>query len=869
MKQFLKISIVFLLFMLKLDLHAQSEGDANLQKYESLELIKAIEDKYNVKFRYKQEWFQSNQQFELNIGKQKLEEVLEKTFVVEGYSYLMKSPNYVVLFKDSPEIMSLELAGEEGQTEVLTLGKVGAVNKNAILKGLVTSSKEGEPLPGVTVLAKEINKGTVTNGKGEYALELPSGFHTITYQSIETGKMELSIVLNSSSTLNIQLFEDMVQLNEVVVTAKSIKENIEETVTGKESITLKEIEQLPAFLGEKDVIKSITSLPGVNLTGEASSGYNVRGSGVGANLVLLDDGVIFNSSHLFGFFTAFSSDLISGVDLYKGAIPAKFGGRIASVLEVEIKDGNKQKVSGSGGAGVISSRFNIEAPIIKDKSSIILGLRAAYPNYLMRAVNNADLKRSRALFGDGTLKYDHLLNENNRISFTAYGSGDEFEISNSVSYNYYNSSGTFYWNHNFTDRSFFDLTYNLSQYNYNLEDNTDEQEQFSLFASVNNHKLNTDFSLTSVEDHVIEYGLHNVYYTIQPGRFNNDSTSVIFGLNDLPLETALESAIYLSDKWKINDQIAISGGLRYSNFLNLMSENSKNYGGLEPRFSFNYQLDQKNAIKFGYNRMRQYIHLISNTASVTPVDIWKLSSNELRPTISDQISLGFFKNFQSNTIESYVEVYYKTIQDLIEYKNAANLFANENLTDELLQGKGLAYGAEFYIKKNRGKLNGWISYTYSRSFIQVKGQDQESTINQGNYFPTNFDQPHNLSVFSNLKVSRRLDISVNFLYNTGRPITYPESTYLSDGIAVANYSERNKFRIPDYHRLDLSFHLGSSLKRNKSIEANWTLTLYNVYGRRNAYSVFFRSSSDLNGFDAYKLSIIGEIVPALTYNFKF
>lgn len=872
LKKFTSVLLIYFTSILFLaDLNAQQLIDIKISiKADDIsidELFNQLEDKYDIEFRYKYEWIKDIR-LDINVEDKSLTDFFDQHFKKFGLSLMFKEPNYFILLKDSPKQFELNSESYDDKPEVITLGNIDSEAKEATLYGTVKSAETGEPLPGITILSVDEKEGTVSSSNGKYNLTLPVGFHTLRYQSLETGTFEISLILNSSSNLDVKLYRDYVQLNEVVVTAKAMDENVSQTVTGVERMTLAEIEKMPAFLGESDVIKSITSLPGVSLTGEASAGFNVRGSGVGANLVLLDNGTLYNSSHLFGVFSAFSADNIGSIDLYKGAVPARFGGRISSVLNMEMRSGSKEQLKGNGGIGVISSRFNIETPIIKDKSSILTGFRAAYPNYLINAIDNYDLKRSSTFFGDWSLKYDHSINENNKILLTAYTSRDEFTVSNDVSYEYNNLVGSIQWNQNINENLSSKLNYNYSQYNYTLNEETDEEQSFGLYSVIENNKLNYEFEFTGFDKHLIEFGFNNVLYNLQPGNFSQDSSSLLI-VSDLTDESAIESAIYLSDEVQFNDNISAYAGLRYSYFSGGRDSLATNYGGLEPRLSINYKINSKSSIKAGYSKMRQYIHLISNTASVTPVDIWKLSNQEILPTVADQFTIGYFRNFDFNNYETSAEVYYRDIDNLIDYKNGASLFANDEIENELVQGKGLAYGAEFYLKKNRGRLTGWLSYTYSRSLIIVDGETNAERINNGNPFPTNFDQPHNFTFLGNFELSKRFDISANFQYNTGRPITYPESTFDFNGVRVANYSNRNQYRIPDYHRLDLSFHMASSLKREKKIEADWTLTLYNIYSRRNAYSVFFRSSESLRVLNSYRLAIIGQIVPALTYNFKF
>lgn len=860
-------SLLFVTFLRAQD-SVNKRVDISKKSIKATQVFNEIEKEYGIEFRYKQLWIEGLV-LDVNISNESLIEGLQRAFSPYGLSFIFKEPNYLILIKGSSNSFELDFEDIDEKPELLSLGNFDYQLSEATISGKIISGEDERQLVGVSIRAIESNISTVTNSQGEYTLKLPVGYHTIKINSIQSSPLELSIILNSPSKLNLKLFQNLVQLDEVSVSAKYIDENVSETVTGVERISLEEIEKLPAFLGEKDVIKSITSLPGVDFTGEASAGFNVRGSSVGNNLILLDGGTIFNSAHLFGVFSAINSDVIGSVNLYKGSIPAKYGGRLASVLDIKLKNGDKNKTSGGGGVGVMFSRFNIETPIIKEKSAVVASVRAAYPNYLLQAVNNEDLQKSSSFFGDFSFKYDHLLNGHNRIAFTSYGSNDQFSIRDETNYSYNNLSNSIYWNHYYSENLFSDISYNYSQYNYTLEEISEGTRAFDLSSKIGNHKLNLDYSYDGFANHSLSFGLNNTLVNIEPGNYNTDSTISILETQNIDKEQALESAIYLSDEFVLSKKISSYLGLRYSFFGIKEEESNVYYGGLEPRASLNFKFNARSSLKLGYNRMRQYIHLISNTASVTPVDIWKLSDFSIMPTVSDQFTIGFFKNFFSNNLETSAEIYYKDIKNLVDYKNGADLFGNNQIEEELLQGKGVAYGLELYLKKTRGRATGWVSYTYSRSLIKVAGNTREETISNGEFFPTNFDQPHNVNFLGNLQVTRRFDISVNFLYKTGRPITFPVAVYEFYGDKVAHYSERNSNRIPDYHRLDLSFHLATSLKKRKNLEASWAFTLYNVYSRRNAYSVFFQTSDNFERIDPYKLSIIGQIVPALSYNFKF
>jgi len=835
---------------------------------DATELLESLEKEYNLNFRFRPEWL-TNLRLSADIFNQPLSFTLNEIFGPQGFSFIYRDPSYIILVKNGSVSVSIKAEDLE-ESEMITLGEVDREATEAILTGQILGGEDELQVRGVVVLGVESGVSVTSNANGRYRITLPVGPQTLQFKSIEYDDLELSLNLNSSSELNINLYQNVRQLNEVVVTAEAPDENITRTVTGVEKLDIEEIKKQPALMGQTDVIKSLTTIAGVTTTGEASAGFNVRGSGTGGNLILLDNGLIFNPSHLFGVFSSFTTDAISGVELYKGTIPSKFGGRVASVLDVTLKSGDKEKVTGNGSVGFVASNIAVEIPVVKQESSLLLSARAAYPNYLLNAFDNRDISESEAFFGDFSLKYDHRLNKNNIITASVYGSNNRFNIRDEIGYDYNNLLGTVHWNHVFSPDLNSRINYSVSQYSYTFDEKISDDLAYDLFSVIENQKLDIDFSYSGIDNHLIDFGANSIYHSLKPGNFSPDATARLVNLQDLRQEFGVESGLHVGDEITINPKLSAYVGLRFSHFVGWDDVlETTTYTGLEPRFSLNYQVGKTGAIKAGYNKMRQFIHLISNTAAITPIDIWKLSNEVLAPTISDQFTLGYFRNFADNDIEASVEGYYKDIQNLIDYKNGANIFGNPSINDELIQGEGEAYGVEFNLEKKTGKTTGRLSYTWARTFITIADEDGRESINRGNAYPTNFDQPHNLTAQWNIQTSRRFRISGNFIYATGRPITLPQSFYQIEGATIANYSIRNGQRIPDYHRLDLSFHLASSLRKEKNVEANFTLTLFNVYGRRNAYSVFFRTNENGRQVDAYRLTVLGQIIPALSYTFKF
>lgn len=871
----LKIRLILaLLFVLSFTPAAlaqfQDSVRVNVQRNDmsALEFVSYLETNYGVRFRYRPAWFDGIR-VKVDVEDELLANALESVFKELGFTFIYREPYYIVFVKNGATSITVD-AETLDETSRISLGVVNSEETEAVLSGQILGGEENLKLRGVVVTGVESNVSVSSDENGRYSITLPVGPQTVRFKSVEFDDLELSLSLNSSSELNVNLYENVTQLNGVVVTAEAPDKNVTETVTGVEKIDIEEIKKLPALMGQTDVIKSLTTLPGVSTTGESSAGFNVRGSGTGANLILLDNGVVFNPSHLFGVFSSFTTDAIGNVELYKGTIPAKHGGRVASVLDVELKTGDKEKVTGAGGVGFLASNIAVELPVIKQKSSLLASARAAYPNYLLRAFDNRDIAESESFFGDFSLKYDHRLNKNNILTASVYGSNNAFNIRDEVGYDYNNLLGTLHWNHVFSPNLNSKTSYSFSQYSYTLDEKISDEISYESFSVVENQKLDMDFTYSGFENHLVDFGFNSIFHNLKPGDFSPDEEARLLNLQDLRKEYGVESGVHIGDELTINSKLSAYLGLRFSHFVGWDDViESTSYSGLEPRFSLNYQLAETASIKAGYNRMRQFIHLISNTAAVTPIDIWKLSNEVLSPTISDQFTLGYFRNFADNGIEASIEGYYKDIKDLIDYKNGASLFGNPSINDELVQGTGEAYGVEFNLEKTRGKTTGRLGYTYSRTLITVADESGRESINQGNAYPTSFDQPHNLTVQANVETSRRFRISGNFTYATGRPITFPQSYYSIEGVTIANYSIRNGQRIPDYHRLDLSFHLATTLRRKKNLEANWTLTLFNVYGRKNAYSVFFRTAENGKQVDTYRLTVLGQIIPALSYTFKF
>ncbi|WP_421877415.1 carboxypeptidase-like regulatory domain-containing protein [Marinoscillum sp.] len=854
------------MFVLTLSGRTQDSGGQLSFSNESLEqVINRLGKAYNLQFRYKQEWIQDIR-VSGSVSKNQLNETLTSLLKPYGISFIVRDTDLIILLKDGSTTFSYQEETPSANSNIIAIGDVKVGLTEAVLSGTISSGETGESLPGVAVFTDEYS--TVSDQSGNYSIKLPVGVQTITYKYLGYSELSFVIMLNSNGEFNLNMYEDITQLDEIIISPEDRDENVTSVIAGSEQMTIEEIKKLPAMFGEVDVVRSLLSMPGVNTVGEGAAGFNVRGSSASQNLILLEKGTLYNSSHLFGFFSAISADAIDKVQLYRGSIPAEYGGRIASALDIDLKSASKHEIKGNGGVGLVASRFNLELPIKKKVSSLNTSIRAAYPNTIIRRVDNPDFKQSSAFFGDLSMKYDHTLSENHRLIASGYTSYDDFTLASEAEYGYRNTIGTIQWIGSTKNNLQNDLIINYSGYHYDLLDRSNENQLYQLSAGINDFKVQSEFDYLGFSGHQLSFGGSLIHHSLSPGDYQPVDNSIIEPVT-LADESGNEIGVFVSDQYQFSPSLSVYAGMRYSLFQGGLDTYAAFYHGLEPRFSVNYRLNPYRSIKLGYNRMRQYIHQISNTTAITPIDSWKLSNELIKPTIADQVSLGYFQNSSKNDYEFSSEVYYKLTQNLIEYKNGADLFRNPDLEGEVVQGTGNAYGLEISLKKNTGDLTGWINYTFSRSFNRVTSSDPQEAINEGNNYPTNFDQPHNLNVFNNIVLSRRFSLSANYIYNTGRPVTVPETSYRLYDLSVAHYSQRNTYRIPDYHRLDLTLYMGTNLKKDKEVEANWSVTVYNIYARKNVYSVFYRRNNADRGTDAFKFIVIGRPLVAISYNFKF
>ncbi|RAV99873.1 carboxypeptidase-like regulatory domain-containing protein [Pseudochryseolinea flava] len=762
---------------------------------------------------------------------------------------------------------------------------------NATLSGVITDAASGEPVIGASVFLEKPLIGAVTNQFGYYSLTLPKGRHEIQIKSVGMKSTRRQVMVYNNGKLNIEIDEDVTPLKEVVVESDR-DVNVTGMQMGMDKLDIKTMKQIPLALGETDIMKVVLTLPGVQTVGEGTVGLNVRGGATNQNLILYNDAVVYNPSHLFGFFSTFNPDVLKNVELYKSGISADYGGRLSSVLDVHTREGNLKKIEGSGGISPITGRFTIEGPLWKEKTSFLFGARSTYSNWILRQLKDKEIKNSAGSFYDFNGSINHKIDDDNQLYLSGYMSKDKFKLNNDTTYEYSDKNASLKWKHIFNSKLYGVATASTSQYTYSLYTKSIPTEGYKLDFSIRQWTGKADFSYFPNAKHAVTGGISVTNYNLTPGNYDRYGIESKVVAQVMQRERGLENAIYVGDNYELTPKIALYGGVRFSLFQNrgprdvftyaegvplqestiqdtisYRSKSIKTYAGAEPRFSLRYVLSKEASVKLSYNRMRQYIQMLSNTTAISPTDIWKLSDTHIKPQIGDQFSAGIYKNFKNGLIETSVEAYYKTTENAIDFKDGAELLLNTHLETEVIQGKGKAYGVEFLIKKQKGKLNGWISYTYSRTLLQMRSEHATETINEGKWYAASYDKPHAANFVGNYKFSRRFNFSLNFTYSTGRPITVPIAKYVIDGIPRLYYSDRNAHRIPDYIRTDIAINIEGNHRIKKLAHSSWTFAVYNLFGRANAYSVYFQSeSSKING---YKMSIFARPIPTITYNFKF
>ena len=754
-----------------------------------------------------------------------------------------------------------------------------AYAQNVTLSGYIKDAANGEELINASIVNEKF-QGTVTNIYGFYSLTLPEGKYTFTVSYIGYESIVKTLTLKESQTLDFELKEATNELAEVEVTAKRLDENLNRAEMSTTQLTAKQIKAIPQFLGEFDVIRSITLLPGVTTVGEGASGFNVRGGKTDQNLILLDQAPVYNSSHIFGFFSVFNGDAVRDLKLYKGGIPAPYGGRLSSVLDVHQKEGNTKEFAGTMGLGLLSSRLMLEGPLVKDKASFMIAGRRSYQDVLLKASPNDDLNSIIANFYDLNAKVNYKFNDKSRLFLSAYYGKDAFGVPGLVKFDWGNLGLTGRWNYLITDKLFLNVSTIYSDYDYAIGFDF-PQAKIDNIAFIKNQSNKVAFSWFPNAKHQVNYGAEATVYDFEP--FSTTLDYIDSNLVDISIELqneyAVEPSLYIEDNWKINNRLTIRGGLRYSTFYNIGARDVVNYNptangtvrndlitdttsygsleiieafdglqGLEPRLGINFKSTENTAIKASYNRMRQYIHLISNTTSSLPIDTWRPAGRYIDPGTADQIALGWNRNFKGGEWQLSVETYYKSMRDLVDFKNGAQPTGVDNIEVALMTGRGRSYGVEMQLDKKIGQLTGWVAYTYSRSQLQVDlGATPEEWINLGNWYSAAQDKPHDIAVVAAYAWKPNISFSGSFIYQTGKPYTYPEARSEFEGIIYPFALSRNNSRTPAYHRLDLSMDIAVPNKKDNDLKGSWNIGVYNAYARKNAFSIFFEEELDDNG----------------------
>jgi hypothetical protein len=779
------------------------------------------------------------------------------------------------------------------ENKLFLIGTPGnARSGSATITGYIRDLRNGEALVGAAVYLDNPPIGAITDRFGYFSLQMPLGKHVLQVSSAGMKETRRQIQLNSDGKLNIEMEEYIPNLIAATVVAEK-RSNVKALQMGVERISIRTIKQIPAVLGEADILRAVLTLPGVTSVGEASTGFNVRGGSADQNLILFNDATIYNPSHLFGFFSAFNPDIIKGVELFKSSIPEKYGGRLSSVLDVSTRDGNSKKLSGSAGIGPLTGKLTLEGPLVKDKTTFIVSGRTTYSDWILHSLPDKQYKNSSASFYDLDLNIAHTINSKNNLYLTGYLSNDQFRLNSDTLYKYGNRNINLKWKHIFNSKLYSLTIAGLDHYQYSQSGNSNPINAYSFTYRLDQASFHEDLNYTPGTHHALDFGISSIHYRFQPGTMLPSGPSSLVVPNTVPREQALESAIYAGDQYSISSRLALNVGLRYSlyNYLGphnvytyqpglprdtstildtLRYNGGKNivsYKGPEYRLSLRYVLSDNTSVKLSYNTLRQYIHLLSNTTAISPADVWKLSDPNISPQHGNQVSLGLYQNFRSNTIETSIEIYYKTIRNYLDYKSGANLLLNSHIETDVINTRGKAYGVELLIKKPAGKFNGWLSYAWSRTLLKMDDPLAGETINNGKYYPAAFDKPNNVNFVGNYRFSQRYSISATAIYSTGRPITLPIATFDLGGSQQVYYSERNQYRIPDYFRADLSFNMEGNHRTHQRFHNSWSFGIYNLTARKNPYSVYFLSQNGI--IKGYKLSIFGTAIPFLSFNIRF
>ena len=873
-------------------------------------LVNVLEQKFSVRFYYDKK---QTDGLSIPDANGNLESVLKAVLDGSGLSFYRDNRSRVYISRGSdlftplskdffnpnaakkdstPLIIQEEVMVANTDNKIYVIGTKGGSGATAVISGYIRDAKNGEPLASTSVTIEGSQGGVSTDAFGFFSITVPKGRQILKASAI--GMKDLTRQLNvlGNGKMDMEMNEEVRSLKTAVIVGQK-QSNVRGMQMGVERLSIRAIKQIPAVLGETDLLRSLQTLPGVTTVGEGTAGYNVRGGGADQNLVLLNDMTIYNPTHLFGFFSAVDAELVRGLELYKSGIPERLGGRLSSIMDVSTKDGNAKKVTGRAGIGPLTSKFSIEGPLGSEKTTFLLGGRTTYSNWFLQYLPESGFQRSKVNFSDLLLHLSHEFSDKDRIYVSGYISGDLFQLNQDSTYTYSNRNARFKWKHNFTDKFYNVFSAGIDQYDYSVKGRNNPRDAFDLNFGMTQWSAKTDFKYAPNNKQEINFGAQHILYDLNPGSLQPTDTASLVASKFIQKERATETSVYLGDQYRLNNKFSFQGGVRYTFYRTYgpktsntytpgVPRNSKSvngtqtfesgetiqtYGGPEIRVSARYLLNPRSSFKLGYNTLRQYIHMITNSTALSPTDIWKLSDQFIKPQIGQQISLGFYTQPGDKGDEFSIEAYYKTSKNYLDYKSGAQLILNQNLEQDILSTRGKAYGIELLYKKPLGKLNGWLSYTYLRSLLQVDDPIAGEVINKGNFYPANFDKPHIASLVANYRFTQRFSISMTSTYSTGRPVTYPLGVFNMGGAPRVYYSERNAYRIPNFFRTDVSVILENNHRLTQLLHGSWTFGVYNLTGRDNPYSVYF--VTDANSIKGYQLSVFGSPIPFVTFNLKF
>ena len=901
-----------------ISLKGQGDIRGDFEGLSLLEIRKELSASYQIQLFFEPQWVEGftwqgpNENLSLTA-------FLDHLSAQTGLLYSIRNETQVILTKDksltpslSDTFWNVESANEEGdnpfdffeapekevslfqseEDQVIPIGiaRAGQNNGAVSVGGYVRDSKTGEVLVGVSVFAPASKIGTLTDNFGYYVLSLPAGEQELVFRYVGKKESTRRIDLRGSGKLDMELAEEILSLKEIVISGE--KSQLESVQTGAVKLNLGEIQTIPTVLGEADLMKITLNLPGVQTVGEGAAGFHVRGGSNDQNLILLNKIPVYNPHHLFGFFSAFNPQSIKYAELFKSGIQAQYGGRASSVFDIAIREGNQNKFILSGGVSPVTANLNIEGPLPNKKGSFLLGTRTTFANWLFQVLDDPQLKNSKAYFGDLIGNVSIPLNDKNSLTLSGYYSRDRFRLDADTLYRYGNINGSIRWRRVFSNTFSSLITVGYTGYEFSMESERTPSNAFILEYGLGHTTGKIDFDYYPTYKHHISFGIQTNLYNLRPGSFQPIGPESGIRPRSLERERGIESAIYVGDEFTVSNRFSLYGGLRFTHFTtlgpgrvfvyepNLPRESSfivdtlsfsggkriASYNGPDIHFSSRYKLNSLLSLKLSFDKTRQFIHMLTNTIAVSPIDTWRLSNTYLAPQISDQLAVGIYKEIPSLGLELSLESYVKRLQNLLEYKDGADLLVNETLEADVLPARGRAYGIEFLFKKKTGQLTGWISYTFSRTRLRVNGPFREERINGGDWYPANYDIPHNLSLISNYKVNRRVNFSLNVVYRTGRPTTVPIAQYQFRNNVFAFFSDRNQYRVPDYFRTDIGINIEGNHKVEKLGHSSWSFSIYNLTGRNNAYSVF--SQLQEGQIRTFQLSIFARPVLSLTYNFK-